>query len=182
MTNTQTLPQFISRAIATGGARVLRSRRLMRAPIWLYRARLGFMFGSRILMLEHVGRRSGIKRYVVLEVFDHPAPDTYVVASAFGARSQWFRNVQANANVRIFIAGHAPAHATARVLTRAEADQAMQAYTNRHRRAWNTFKPVIEATLGTAIGEHDTELPMIEFRLVATQSDPRAERSTGVAH
>lgn len=37
-------------------ARMLRSRRLMRAPIWLYRARLGGLLGGRLLMLEHIGR------------------------------------------------------------------------------------------------------------------------------
>ncbi|HTM84573.1 MAG TPA: nitroreductase family deazaflavin-dependent oxidoreductase, partial [Mycobacterium sp.] len=39
----------------------------MRAPIWLYRARLGALLGSRLLMLEHRGRTSGARRYVVLE-------------------------------------------------------------------------------------------------------------------
>ncbi|MET8156751.1 hypothetical protein ABZT47_10295 [Sphaerisporangium sp. NPDC005289] len=41
------------------GARVLRTRRLVRAPIWLYRAGLGILFGSRLLMLEHIGRTTG---------------------------------------------------------------------------------------------------------------------------
>ncbi|HYO00348.1 MAG TPA: hypothetical protein VET27_00005, partial [Mycobacterium sp.] len=36
-------------------------------------ARLGFLFGSRMSMLEHIARRSGAKRHLVLEVFDHPA-------------------------------------------------------------------------------------------------------------
>ncbi|MGH3670992.1 MAG: nitroreductase family deazaflavin-dependent oxidoreductase, partial [Pseudonocardiaceae bacterium] len=122
MRKTLTLPHVMSDMIAKGGARLLGSRRLMRAPIWLYRAGLGFLFRSRMLMLEHIGRRSGARRYVVLEVFDHPTPDTYVVVSGFGTRAQWFRNVQANPHVRVSIAGHAPAHATARRLTPAEAD------------------------------------------------------------
>lgn len=45
---------------------VLHSRRVARAPISLYRVGLGFVFGSRMLMLEHVGRRTGARRYVVL--------------------------------------------------------------------------------------------------------------------
>lgn len=128
MTKTLTLPHVISHAIAKGGARLLRSRRLVRAPIWLYRARLGFLFGSRMLMLEHIGRQSGARRYVVLEVIDHPTPDTYVIASGFGTRAQWFRNVRANRQVRVFVAGHAPAPATARLLTPAEADTTLNAY------------------------------------------------------
>lgn len=156
---------FTTHVIAEAGARLLRSRRLMRAPILMYRARLGFLFGSRMLMLEHIGRQSGTRRYVVLEVFDHPTPDTYVVVSGFGTRAQWFRNVQANPHVRVFIASHAPAHATARVLTPAEAGTALDAYVTRHPRAWSTFKPVIETTLGSRIG--GTELPMIGLHLAA---------------
>ncbi|MFV9455335.1 nitroreductase family deazaflavin-dependent oxidoreductase [Rhodococcus sp. NM-2] len=167
MSKTLTVTHVISRTIAEGGARLLRSRRLMRAPIWLYRAHLGFVFGSRMLMLEHIGRTTGARRYVVLEVFDHPAPDTYVVVSGFGARAQWFRNVQAHPDVRVYLGGHAPAHATARRLTPAEADTALAAYTRRHPRAWDTFKPVIENTLGAAIGDQDTELPMIGLRLAS---------------
>ncbi|MGH3781602.1 MAG: nitroreductase family deazaflavin-dependent oxidoreductase [Pseudonocardiaceae bacterium] len=168
MPKTLTLPHVISYTIAKGGARLLRSRRLVRAPIWLYRARLGFLFGSRLLMLEHIGRQSGARRYVILEVVDHPTPDTYVIASGFGTRAQWFRNVQANPHVRVFVAGHAPAHATARLLTPAEADMALDAYVTRHPRAWGIFKPVIESTLGTLIGDRDTELPMIELHLLAS--------------
>jgi hypothetical protein len=62
------------------------SERLVRAPVGLYRARLGFLLGSRLLMLEHTGRKSGARRYVVLEVVGHPRPRTYVVASGFGGR------------------------------------------------------------------------------------------------
>lgn len=88
-----------SRLAALGAAmaaRLLRARWLVRAPIWLYRGRLGIVFGSRLLMLEHTGRTSGARRYAVLEVIDRPSPGRYVVSSGFGARAQWFRNVQAN--------------------------------------------------------------------------------------
>jgi deazaflavin-dependent oxidoreductase (nitroreductase family) len=155
----------MSHAIAKAGARLLRSRWLMRAPIWLYRARLGFLFRSRMLMLEHIGRQSGARRYVVLEVFGHPTPGTYVVVSGFGSRAQWFRNVRANPDVRVFIGSHAPVHATARLLTPAEADAALHAYITRHRRAWDTFKPVLETTLGSRISHRNTELLMIGLHL-----------------
>jgi hypothetical protein len=79
----------VSGAIGRTGARVLRNRRLMRAPIWLYQARLGFLFGSRMLLLEHIGRKTGARRYVVLEVVGHARPGTYVVVSGFGDRAQW---------------------------------------------------------------------------------------------
>ncbi len=70
------------------------ARRLYRAPIALYRIGLGFLMGGRFLMVEHTGRKSDQPRYTVLEVvrYDRDA-DTYVVASGWGERSDWFRNV-----------------------------------------------------------------------------------------
>jgi len=63
-------------------ARVFRSRWLMRAPIGLYRAGLGFVFDRRLMMLEHTGCSSGEPRYVVLEVVTSPNPNEVVIASA----------------------------------------------------------------------------------------------------
>ena len=70
------------------------SRLFFRAPILLYRTRLGFLLGGRFLMIEHTGRKSGRTRYTVLEVvrYDRQA-DTYVVSSGWGKRSDWLRNV-----------------------------------------------------------------------------------------
>ena len=155
---------LLSDAITGAGSRLLRSRPLMRAPICIYRIRLGFLFGSRMLMLEHVGRRSGMTRRVVLEVIAHPTPDTYVVASGFGGRAQWFQNVRAHPRVRVSVAGRAGAPATARVLDVAEADAALAGYVARHPRAWRTFKPVLESTFGDAIEQENTSLPMVELR------------------
>ena len=152
-------------AIGRWGARVLRNRALMRAPIWLYRARLGFLFGSRTLMLEHTGRKTGARRYVVLEVIGHPAPGTYVITSGFGERAQWFRNLMASPRVRVSVAGQGPRPATARRLPTAEADAALADYVSRHPRAWAKFKTILEHTLGTEVSEHRTPLPMVELRL-----------------
>jgi deazaflavin-dependent oxidoreductase (nitroreductase family) len=162
----------MSNTIGTVGAQVLANRRLMRMPIWLYRARLGFLFGTRMLMLEHIGRTSGARRYVVLEVIGHPSPDVYVIASGFGERAQWFRNLTANPHVRVSVAGHGPRAATARRLAGTEADAALADYVRRHPRAWAKFKAVLENTLGATITEHSTQLPLIELDLAAGRSDP----------
>ena len=156
-----------SAAMAKLGAGLLRSRRLMRAPIWLYRARLGFLFGNRLLMLEHTGRRSGLKRYTVLEVLEQPESNVYIVASGFGRRAQWFRNVQADSAVRVSVGPHVSVPADARTLDQAEADAALCAYADRHRRAWETMKPALESTLGEKITEHDTPLPMVAFAIAS---------------
>ena len=72
---------------AAWAARLLRARWIVRAPVWLCRAQLGFAFGSRLLILEHTGRKTGIRRYVVLEAAGHPDPGTYRVAAGFGDRA-----------------------------------------------------------------------------------------------
>lgn len=150
---------------AKAAARLLRSRRLMRAPIWIYKARAGALFGSRILMLEHIGRKSGTPRYAVLEVTDHPSADTYVVASGFGRKAQWFRNIQANPRVRVYAGSHAPRRAAARILDQDEAERTLAAYRTRHPKAWERMRPVLEDTLGAPITDANTPLPLVEFKL-----------------
>lgn len=149
---------------AKAGAWLLRSRLLMRAPVWIYKARAGVLLGSRILMLEHIGRKSGVRRYAVLEVLDHPDADTYVIASGFGRKAQWFRNIEANPHVRVYAGSHPPATATARVLDQQQADRALAVYRDRHPRAWAQFKSVLTETLGTEITDTNTPLPMVELR------------------
>lgn len=167
MSTPHTPPTGDSGALAAGGARLLRCRRLVRAPIWIYRARAGALFGSRMLMLEHIGRASGARRHVVLEVIDHPAPDTYVVASGFGRRAQWFRNIVVNPRVRVYAGSHRPAAATARVLEQPDADRALGAYIGRHPRAWARLRGVLDQTLGTEVTATNTPLPMVALRLDA---------------
>ncbi|MGW0180683.1 nitroreductase family deazaflavin-dependent oxidoreductase [Nocardia sp. NPDC003345] len=137
----------------------------MRAPIWLYRARLGFLFGSRMLMLEHTDRKTGARRYVVLEIADHPEPGTYVMVSGFGTRAQWFRNVHADPRVRVWIGSRGPTAATANILAPDEVATSLRAYITRHPRAWNAMKPAIEDTLGAPIDDRGTGLPMVRLRL-----------------
>jgi deazaflavin-dependent oxidoreductase (nitroreductase family) len=147
------------------GARLLRNRRLVRAPIWLYRIRAGALFGQRMLMLEHIGRTSGARRYVVLEVVGRPNPDTVVVASGFGAKAQWFRNVSVNPEVRVWLGRHRPAAAVAQVLDQQSVDQVLADYRAQHPKTWEQFKLVLEETLGRPITDTGAPLPMVELRL-----------------
>lgn len=151
--------------VARAGAALLQVRWFVRAPIWLYRARLGGVFGSRLLMIEHTGRTSGRRRYVVLEIIDRPSPGCYVVVAGFGRRAQWFRNVEAHPQVRISLGSRAPAAAVARRLDPEAAAASLGRYADAHPRAWTKLRPVLEETLGTRIDERGTELPMIALDL-----------------
>ncbi len=151
--------------LADFGARLLRNRRLVRAPIWLYRIRAGALLGSRVMMLEHIGRKSGARRYVVLEVVDRPDPGTIVVASGFGTKAQWYRNIAVNPHVRVWLGSHRPVDATAHALDQRSVDRVLADYRARNAKTWDEFKLVLERTLGQPITDTDSPLPMVEIRL-----------------
>jgi deazaflavin-dependent oxidoreductase (nitroreductase family) len=150
--------------LARLGARVLRTRWLVRAPIRAYKVRLGFLFGHRLLMLEHYGRVSGRRRYVILEVVDH-RPGHYLVVAGFGERAQWLRNVQADPHVRLWVSGRPPAAATARRMIPSDTAVAIESYAARHPRSWAGLRPLLESTLDARIDELGTTLPMIDLEL-----------------
>lgn len=105
-------------------------RALYRAPILLYRLRLGFLFGKRLIMLEHTGRRSGRLRRAVIEVVVND-PDAVYIAAAWGEKSQWYANVRVNPTVTFFLG--AQKHAgTASEVTRSQAEDLMSRYAAAH--------------------------------------------------
>jgi deazaflavin-dependent oxidoreductase (nitroreductase family) len=79
-------------------------RAFFRAPIWVYRAHCGWLFGHRLLYLETLGRKSGQLRRTVLEVVkrDRETGSYYVVAG-FGAKSDWFQNAIAHPPVTVIV-------------------------------------------------------------------------------
>lgn len=150
--------------------RLLRTRWLARAPIRLYRLGLGWLFGNRLLLLEHHGRTSGLRRYTVLEVVDR-GPGWWVVAAGFGERAQWYRNISANAAVRVSVGGRSRIPAAARRLSDAEAAAALLRYRTRHPRTWNRLAPVFEETLGARIDEAGTSLPLVALETPQARVD-----------
>jgi deazaflavin-dependent oxidoreductase (nitroreductase family) len=146
---------------ARWGLRLLRTRWLVRAPVLLYRSGLGFVFGRRLLMLEHVGRVSGRRRYVVLETVDHPDPTTFVVVSGFGTRAQWYRNVVARPEVRVTTGLRRRVPAAAVPLDEQEVAETLRGYATRHPRAWRRLRGVLEAALDAPV----ERLPMVRLTL-----------------
>lgn len=154
------------------GARGLTTRWLVRAPIGLYRAGLGFLFGSRLIMLEHRGRTSGRRRYVVLEVVDHPSPGVYVIVSGFGVRAQWYRNILAEPRVRVSIGFRRQLAATAVPMTPDESSAALRRYIEVHPKAWAKLRETIEVAVGAPV----TELPMVRVRLTGERTTASGRR------
>lgn len=109
-------------------------RALNRAPIWLYRLGLGGLLGGRFLLLTHTGRKSGRPRQVVLEVVGrHEESGGYLIASGYGVRSQWFRNIVNDPRVR-FQVGSRHYTGLARPLPAAESGRRLRDYARHHPR------------------------------------------------
>ena len=88
------------RPLPTTGPR----RWLFRAPLLVFRARLGWLFGHRLVMIEHRGRKSGKLRRVVVEVVVRDAASGAVtVASGYGPTANWYRNLLADPDAHIVL-------------------------------------------------------------------------------
>lgn len=142
----------------------------MRAPIWFYRAGVGFLFGSRLLMLEHVGRSSGATRYAVLEVVSRPTKSSVVIASAVGRKAQWFQNLVAEPQCRVSIGWRRHAEARATVLSPEDAVHFLADYQSQHPEVWERLKSLMTDLHG---GDPNFELPLVRLEL----SPPPEQRS-----
>ncbi len=122
-------------------------RWLWRAPIWLYRLGLGFLFGRRFLLLNHVGRKTGLPRQAVVEVADYdPQSNSYLIASGFGVNSDWYRNLQKTPEVRIQV-GRKVMRARAELLSPQESGEAMVQYARKHPLAAQQLSRVMGLTV-----------------------------------
>ncbi len=103
-----------------------------RLPVWIYRLGLGGLLGRRFLLLNHIGRKTGKRRQNVLEVIRYdPQGPTFYVASGFGRRAHWFRNIVAHPEVEIQV-GWRRYRAVAEVLAPDQAAEVLQAYAQQH--------------------------------------------------
>ena len=113
-------------------------RLFFRSPILLYRLGLGGLglgglTGERIL-LTTVGRRSGKRRQAAVDVMRHDAAtDTYYVLSAYGERSDWYRNLRAQPSLQAQV-GWRRFAAKATILPESDAGQMFVEYARRHPR------------------------------------------------
>jgi len=149
---------------------------LNRAPILLYRAHLGWVLGTRFLMLTTTGRKTGRTRRTVLEVMkraDGPAGGNaatlWVVASR-GRHTDWYANAVAAGPTRVAWMNRSFTPRV-RALDADERFELLADYQRRHPRA--------AAMLGkAALGEDFTPAPEdlrdLAGELRALRFEPRA--------
>ena len=107
-------------------------RTAFQLPIHLYKHRLGWLMGHRLLLLTHRGRKSGRIRQTPLEVIRYdPATEESVVVSAWGEKADWYRNVKANPALEIQ-SGHGRYLPEQRFLSSEETYTEISDYERRH--------------------------------------------------
>jgi len=107
-------------------------RLLWRAPIWLYRLKLGGLVKNRMLLLHHTGRVSGQPRQNMLEIAKRDEEnDVYYLASGFGKRSDWYKNISKQPAISITV-GRKEKLVTAVLLTPEESGEMMVDYAQRN--------------------------------------------------
>jgi deazaflavin-dependent oxidoreductase (nitroreductase family) len=110
-------------------------RRVLRIPVYLFRWRLGFIFGDRFVLVDHVGRSSGKTYETVVEVVDHDeATDEYVVCSGTGPGADWYRNLVAAPAPAVQV-GRVRWAPTQRLLDDSEAAERFAYYEQAHAKA-----------------------------------------------
>ena len=147
------------------------TRFLFRIPIHLYWLRLGWLFGSRLVLLKHVGRVTGKPRQTVLEVVEHDG-DSYVVASGWGPAAAWYRNIHHTPDVTIQV-GQRTIPVMAIPLSKDEGAEVFVRYGSRHR---NVAKYMLARALGFSVDGSDADFRAVGRRLPFVRFVPRAER------
>jgi deazaflavin-dependent oxidoreductase (nitroreductase family) len=125
----------------------------LRFPIYLYRLHLGWLLGNRFLMLTHIGRKSGRPHQTVLEVVSYDRQsNTFVIASGWGEKSSWYKNITKNNQVQVTTRnGHFKA--TANRLSVEEARHQLLDYAHKYPMA---FRELAGMMVGVR-GENDEE-------------------------
>jgi deazaflavin-dependent oxidoreductase (nitroreductase family) len=146
-------------------------RQLFRIPIYIYRCHLHRIFGKRLLLLTHTGRRTGLRRQTALEVVEYrgDVPEV-VVANGFGPDSDWLRNIQTKSDEEVTV-GSQHFVACHRFLGEDEAVRVIERYEHRNR----FIAPIVRAGFTWLLGwkyranETDrrrlvSQIPLLAFR------------------
>ena len=163
---------------------------VFRAPVYLYRWHLGRLLGHRVLLLTHIGRRTGLRRQTVLEVVEYrPEAPEVVVANGFGRNCDWVLNIEAKGREEITVGAQHFA-ATHRFLGEEEAARVIRDYERRNR----LIAPLVRRGFSWLLGwpyrgtESDRrrmveQIPLIAFRpLAAPAESPKSStRDTSAA-
>jgi deazaflavin-dependent oxidoreductase (nitroreductase family) len=151
-------------------------------PVALYRHGFGSALGHRLLLLHHMGRRSGLERHAVLEIvgWNHDFGEVFVVAG-FGPRTDWYRNVLA-AGGAVITRGRATMPVTVRVVPAGEAAAVIARYETGRLLPAAVVRAALSSLVGWRYDGSDAararlvrQLPMLALHPVVPFDDRTAE-------
>jgi deazaflavin-dependent oxidoreductase (nitroreductase family) len=138
-------------------------RWFFRAPVYLYRLGLGGLMGRRMVMIEHTGRTSGLPRQTVLESVRYDE-DSIDVAAAWGTKSDWYRNLEAEPQLKLSSGRLKGVPATASVLDEATAESVFAAYSADHPKAADALSKTVGLPLHDSAQMAST-VPLVRLTL-----------------
>ena len=145
---------------------------MLHAPTYVYRARLGFVFGHRFVMIEHRGRTSGRRYRTVVEVAGHnPDDHEFVCTSGRGVRSDWYRNLRAGGLDAVWVGSRRHGDATVRFLEPTEAATYMRTYEDAHPKTAAKLYDVMGVSYDGTDGDlvrMMADIPMVAFQIART--------------
>ncbi len=140
--------------------------RILHVPVGVFRARLGFVFRRRTVMLEHRGRRSGKLRRTPLEVVNGQG-DSFIVSSGTGPDADGYRNIRTTPAVALCV-GSRRFGVDQRFLEDTEAATVLAGYEAAHPKAAGRLVGLLGIDHD---GTHEdrvrvvSRIPMVELRL-----------------
>lgn len=156
--------EYSLRSKPTGALRLA-----FRLPMYLYDLGLGWLLGHRFLLLTHRGRKTGRMRRTVLEVIRYdPSIRESIVASGWGERADWYRNLRANPALEVQT-GRERYVPTQRFLSQEEVRNELAGYERSH--------PWAARILAPLLGFRSYDEATSSLRMVALRPQEGSERS-----
>jgi deazaflavin-dependent oxidoreductase (nitroreductase family) len=119
------------------------ARFMWRAPIIIYHLGLGGLLKNRFLLLHHTGRKTGKPRENVLEIVDRDSEKgVYYIASGFGKKSDWYKNLRKNPDALITV-GRQDIPVTAVFLSPDESGKKMVEYAHHNPKAAQSLSKIM---------------------------------------
>ena len=147
-------------------------KRVLRLPIYLSRAHLGFLMGERILLVSHRGRISGQVHQTPVEVVTHDrSAREYIVCSGTGPRADWYLNIAATPAVNVQV-GNQQWLPTQRMLSQSEAARRFAEYERVHPK---TSRRLLRSMGNSYDGTDDGRFAMMAQMPMVAFSDHQAD-------
>jgi len=155
---------------------------LFKLPISFYRMHLGGLLGDRFLLLTHTGRKTGRLHQTVVEVVQHDrASETFYVASGWGEKSNWYKNIMAHPQVTIQV-GNREYSAMSERVSSEQGAQIILDYARKHPLALRELSRIMHYPLDgseASAMNFGRNIPILAFRInpAPMKTNPLAKSS-----